>query len=276
MKPIRIVGVLLLALVLAVGLSACSKKAETDVSTTTPDESQATAENPATTPEYTAPEPNTSQPATTTTTTKANPTTSKTSTKSTSSKTTKAVTVAETRTVSLPAGTIFEVQMTTPVATKTSNVGDKIEATLIQPLVAPDGHVIANQGALIRGEISELTRASKSRAEEDRASVKFAFTSIETVDGEKSMNTTVTNSEGKMVAGSTTKRDALVIGGSTVAGAILGKIIGKDTKGAVVGAFGGAVLGTGAMMASKGHELEVPAGSKVSLRAEEPITVVSK
>ena len=276
MKPIRIVGVLLLALVLAVGLSACSKKAETDVSTTTPDESQATAENPATTPEYTAPEPNTSQPATTTTTTKANPTTSKTSTKSTSSKTTKAVTVAETRTVSLPAGTIFEVQMTTPVATKTSNVGDKIEATLIQPLVAPDGHVIANQGALIRGEISELTRASKSRAEEDRASVKFAFTSIETVDGEKSMNTTVTNSEGKMVAGSTTKRDALVIGGSAVAGAILGKIIGKDTKGAVVGAFGGAVLGTGAMMASKGHELEVPAGSKVSLRAEEPITVVSK
>jgi len=79
-----------------------------------------------------------------------------------------------------------------------------------------------------------------------------------------------------MVAGSTTKRDALVIGGSAVAGAILGKIIGKDTKGAVVGAFGGAVLGTGAMMASKGHELEVPAGSKVSLRAEEPITVVSK
>ena len=278
MKPIRIVGVLFLALLLAVGLSACSKKAETDVSTTTPDESQATAENPATTPEYTTPEPNTSQPTTTTTTTttKANPATSKTATKSTSSKTTKAVTAAETRTVSLPAGTIFEVQMTTPVATKTSNVGDKIEATLIQPLVAPDGHVIANQGALIRGEISELTRASKSRAEEDRASLKFAFTSIETVDGEKSMNTTVTNSEGKMVAGSTTKRDALVIGGSAVAGAILGKIIGKDTKGAVIGAFGGAVLGTGAMMASKGHELEVPAGSKVSLRAEEPITVVSK
>src|SRR5882672_6144259 len=133
MKPIRIVGVLFLAFFLAVGLSACSKKAETDVSTTTPDESQAIAENPATTPES-APEPNTSQPATTTTTTttttKANPTTSKTSTKSTSAKTTKAVTVAETRTVSLPAGTIFEVQMTTPVATKTSNVGDKIEATL--------------------------------------------------------------------------------------------------------------------------------------------------
>jgi len=273
MKPIRIVGVLLLALVLAVGLSACSKKAETDVSTTTPDESQATAENPATTPEYTAPEPNTSQPATTTTTTKANPTTSKTSTKSTSSKTTKAVTVAETRTVSLPAGTIFEVQMTTPVATKTSNVGDKIEATLIQPLVAPDGHVIANQGALIRGEISELTRASKSRAEEDRASVKFAFTSIETVDGETSMNTTVTNSEGKMVAGSTTKRDALVIGGSTVAGAILGKIIGKDTKGAAIGAIAGAAIGTGVVVGLNNKDVELPQGTELVIRVDQTFEV---
>jgi hypothetical protein len=273
MKPIRIVGVLFLAFFLTVGLSACGKKAETDVSTSMPEENQTTAENPATTQESPSPEPNTAQPAPTTTTTT---TTTKTTTKSTPSKTTKAVHAAETRTVSLPAGANFDVQLTTPVSTKTSNVGDKIEATLLQPLVAPDGQVIANQGALVRGEIAVLTRASKSRAEEDRASVKFAFTSIETVDGEKSLSTTVTNSEGKMVAGSTTKRDALVIGGSTVAGAILGKIIGKDTKGAVVGAFGGAVLGTGAMMASKGHELEVPAGSKVSLRAEEPITIVSK
>ncbi len=105
--------------------------------------------------------------------------------------------------------------------------------------------------------------------------MKLVFTSIETVDGEKSLNATVTNAEG-MTAGGTGKRDALVIGGSAAVGAILGKIIGKDTKGAVIGAFSGAVLGTGAMMASKGHELEVPAGSKITLRAEEPITVVAK
>ena len=119
MKPIRIVGVLFLTLLLAVGLSACGKKAETDVSSTMPEEGQATADNPATTQEYTAPEPNTSQPTTTTTTTTTtgNPTskTTKTTTKSTPAKTTKAVTAAETRTVSLPAGATFEVQMTTPV-----------------------------------------------------------------------------------------------------------------------------------------------------------------
>jgi hypothetical protein len=61
-----------------------------------------------------------------------------------------------------------------------------------------------------------------------------------------------------------------------VAGAIIGKVAGKDTKGAILGAVGGAVLGTGVVLAAKGHELEVPAGSTVSLRVDAPITIVSK
>jgi hypothetical protein len=79
-----------------------------------------------------------------------------------------------------------------------------------------------------------------------------------------------------MVAKSTGTRDKLIIGGSTIAGAIIGKVAGKDTKSTIIGAVGGAVLGTGAVMAAKGYELEVPAGSKIGLRAEAPITVVSK
>jgi uncharacterized membrane protein YadS len=79
-----------------------------------------------------------------------------------------------------------------------------------------------------------------------------------------------------MIAASTTKRDALIIGGSAIAGAILGKVVGKDTKGAVIGAVGGAVLGTGAVMAAKGYELDVPAGSKLSLRVDAPVTVVAR
>jgi len=61
-----------------------------------------------------------------------------------------------------------------------------------------------------------------------------------------------------------------------VAGAVLGKVVGKDTKGAVIGAVGGAVLGTGAVMAAKGYELDVPAGSKLSLRVDAPISVVAR
>ena len=269
MKTLRILGLCVLALTLALGLSACSKS-ESEVSMPPVEENPATAaepmpmdQTPTTDQVASAPDP-------------APVTPKKSAPKSTTSKPkTPAVPASETRTVSVPQGTSFDIELVTPVHTKTNNVGDRIEGKLMHPLNAPDGSVIAVTGATIRGEITELTRASKSRAEEDRASVKLAFTSIETVQGEKSLSTTVTNVE-SLQAGSTTKRDALIIGGSAVAGAVLGKVIGKDTKDAAIGAVAGAVVGTGAVMASKGHELEIAAGSKISVRADQPITIVQR
>ena len=271
----RSTGWLVLAFTLALGLPACQKQASSDLSSMPPD--QTTAMNdPAPQP---VPEPVvevTPTPAPTPTTTAVKPAPKKTSTQHASSpKSTKAVPASESRTVSLPAGSTFEVEIATRVSTGESNVGDKIEAKLLQPLHGDDGSTIAPAGALLHGEVAELTRASKSRSEEDRASVKLAFTSVETIDGEKTLAATVTNVE-SLKAGSTTKRDALVIGGSAAAGAVLGKVLGKDTKDAMIGGLAGAVIGTGVVMAQKGHELEIPAGSKLSLRSDQPITVVAR
>jgi hypothetical protein len=164
--------------------------------------------------------------------------------------------------------------MVTDANTKTANIGDPIEAKLAAPLVI-DGKVAAEEGATVSGKIADVKRASHSKGSDDRASLKFDFTSIETMGGTKSLNATVTSSEGKSLeAEGTGTRDKLIIGGSTVAGAVLGKVTGKSTKSTIIGAVGGAVVGTGIVMAAKGHELEVPAGSKVVLRTEDPITVV--
>lgn len=277
MKAIRIAGTLLLGFALAASLAACQKKSDTNMSSTLPEENPATAQEtpPANTnvPDANAPVPPSTGAATAPSKEPA-PGGKGTASKPAGSKSTQAVPAAETRSVSLPAGAAFDVSVTTPVNTGTSNVGDKIEATLLQPLKTADSTVIANSGAVLRGEITELKRASHSKSEEDRATIKLNFTSIETVDGEKTLNATVVSVD--LTAGGTGKRDALVIGGAAALGAVLGKIIGKDTKGAVIGAVGGAVLGTGAMIAAKGHEMDVPAGTKITLRAEEPISVVAR
>lgn len=274
MRFLKYVAVALFAVVLTVGLSACSKKAETDTSATTEENPATTAETPAADQtQATAPPAETpAAPAPTSTTTRTKTTTT---TKTTTSSRAVNATAAAPKSLELPAGTSFDVVMVTPVDTRTSNVGDKIEAKLAAPLVV-NGRTVANQDAMIRGEISELTRASRAKSEEDRAGVKFLFTSLETIDGEKVLHATVTNSEGRMIAKSTSTRDKLLIGGGALAGAIVGKVAGKDTKSTILGAVGGAVLGTGVVLAAKGHELEVPAGSKVSLRVDEPITIVEK
>lgn len=264
-----------IALALALALAACGKKEPAETSSMEempPAEAPATdqaplAEQPAPAADQTAmsepartpPPPATSKPKTTTTTTK---------------KTTPA-TVAEANTVAVPVGTSFDVSTITPMDTRTANVGDRIEARLVAPIVQ-DGVTIAEEGAILRGEVTQVQRPSKSKAEEDRASLSFVFTSIQTVEGEKALHATVTNAEGKIVAGGTGKRDALIIGGSTVAGAVLGKVIGKDTKGAVIGGVAGAVVGTGIALTAKGNDLEVPTGSRVQMRVDAPITVVSK
>jgi hypothetical protein len=64
-------------------------------------------------------------------------------------------------------------------------------------------------------------------------------------------------------AGDSHKRDAAIVAGSTAAGAILGKITGSSaTKGAVLGG----VAGGGAVLATKGKEIDLPAGSAASVR----------
>lgn len=246
MRLSRSAGLLTLLLVVAVGLSACQKKTETETSMT--DTTAMSAESPypveetppaaSTTPRTTPREPST--PAV--------------------------------RTARIPAGTTIDVAMVTPVDTRTSNIGDPVEAKLTAPIIV-DGRVVAEEGASVRGSIAALQRASKSNDEEARAMVRFNFNELETVAGDKRISSTVTGSEGRLAAKSTSTRDKLIIGGSTVAGAIIGKVAGKSTKSTVIGAVGGAVVGTGVALSAKGYEVEVPAGSRVTLRIDDSVTV---
>jgi len=269
MKVLRFLCLATLALALAAGLPACSRKNDTQVSMT---DTSSIATPP---PEAPPAEPAPAEPA--------QPSPSSTPPPAAHTHVTaphhahgSSAVDATSKTITLPTGATFEAELTTPVSTKTSNIGDKVEGKLLHSLTTADGIVIAPEGALIHGEIADLVRASHAKSADDRASVKFAFTSLQTVDGEKTLAATVTNAEGKMVAKSTSKRDALIIGGSAIAGAVAGKILGGDTKGTLIGAAGGAVLGTGAVLAAKGYELEIPAGSKIDLRSEAPVTVVSR
>ncbi len=261
MNIVRGIGIPTLALAVVIGVSACQKRqSETDMSMT--DSTSMSAESPY--PVEETPPAATNDAQTTTPPKKTPP-----------KKSGGSSTATHTKTTQIPAGTVIEVAMVTPVATKTSNIGDPIEAKLTKALVV-NGVLIAEEGASVRGTIADLQRASKSKSEEDRAYLKFRFSELETVGGDKKISATVTNSEGKLAAKGTGTRDKLIIGGSTVAGAVVGQVIGKDTKSTIIGAVGGAVVGTGVALSAKGHELEVPAGSNVTIRIDEPVTVATR
>lgn len=277
MKPLRILGIAGLAILLAFAISACQKKAqeESQLADTTTVGQGYGSEIP---PDQTAPgvgtQSETGAQGTTLPKTSTR-TSSRTSSGSRSGGSVPATNASGRRTVEVPAGTTFEVEMITPVDTRTSNVGDRIEAKLEHKLEHNDV-VFAEEGARVTGVIADLKAASRSKSAEDRASVTLDFNSIETVDGPKTLHATVANSEGKLVAKSTSTRDKLIIGGSTVAGAVIGKVAGKSTKSTIIGAVGGAVIGTGAVLAAKGYELEIEEGANVTLRVDRPVVIVSR
>ena len=274
MKPIRILSSLALAALLAFAVSACQKSQQAEMSQTSDSTSQVTQTNEAAPP----PEPG-AQGATlpdpyksTTTTTKKHKVT-RSSTSSTTPSTPS--TYAQQRTIEIPAGTNFEVEMVTPVDTRTSNQGDRVDAVLAAPLTI-NGQVVAETGAHVTGQIADIQMASKKKSKDDRAFIALEFNTIETIDGAKPLHATVANAEGKLIAKSTSTRDKLLIGGGAVAGAVLGKVAGGSTKSVIIGAVAGAAAGTGAVLMTKGHELEIPAGAKVALRVDKPIVIVER
>jgi hypothetical protein len=267
MSSLRNFGILAFALAVVVGVSACQKKQETTTSTA---DTTMSAESPYPVEETPPTAETTTPPAENPPATSGKPYTPPRSTKPKSG----GATTAATTTVRIPAGTTMDLVMVTDASTKTSNIGDPIEAKLAAPLVI-GGKVVAEEGATVSGKIVDLKRASHAKDQEGRAYLKYDFTTLETVAGSKSLNATVTSSEGKeLEAKSTSTRDKLLIGGGTVAGAVIGKVAGGSTKSTIIGAVGGAVVGAGVVAASKGHELAIPSGAKVVLKTEDPITVV--
>lgn len=172
----------------------------------------------------------------------------------------------EYREVTIPAGTVLPLQLTSSVASDTSQVEDKVSATLRSGLRV-DGVVVLPAGTAVFGHVTSADRSNKVKG---RASIAFRFNQIDLPgqSGRESIGTgTVTR-----VARGTKKKDATKIGVGAGAGAVIGGIIGGGSgaaKGAVIG--GGA--GTAAVLATRGDEVRLGPGAAVSVKLTAPLTV---
>jgi hypothetical protein len=61
-----------------------------------------------------------------------------------------------------------------------------------------------------------------------------------------------------------------------VAGAILGQVLGKDTKSTVIGAATGAAAGTAIAMGTRDHAGFIPVGGIIAIRLNAPARVAAQ
>jgi hypothetical protein len=163
--------------------------------------------------------------------------------------------------VTIPAGTSLSVTVLSNLASNKSKVEDPVKASLAKPVVI-NGMTAVPAEAQILGTV---TGASESGRVKGRAAVEFRFDRL------------VVNGETYRIQTASVKREAAAnrkddVKKGTVgagAGAIVGGALGGGS-GAAIGAVAG---GAGTVMATKGDEVEIPAGTAVQVLLQDPLTV---
>jgi len=166
--------------------------------------------------------------------------------------------------ISLPAGTELQLVLEGGLSSATSHVGDAVTARVARA-TAPDGRIVLPGGTVLKGRVYHADAAGRVKGK-SRLAVDFDRIVVRGV--EHRLDTTAIDVTGPDSHG----RDAAIIGGSTVGGAIVGGILGGGSgakKGAVVGVLGG----TGAVLATRGKDVEIPAGSNWTVRVKDRIAL---
>jgi len=168
------------------------------------------------------------------------------------------------REVTAPAGTELPLELTTAVSSETAQVESPVSARLRRSVVV-DGLTVFPAGAVFHGNVTEVERAGRVRG---RSHLAFRFTEV-TIDEQRDpVSTHSVSFEGE----ATKSEDATKVGAGAGIGAVIGGIVGGG-KGAAKGAMIGGAAGAGTVLATRGRDVELAAGSEVNATLSSPFGV---
>ncbi len=161
--------------------------------------------------------------------------------------------------INVPNGTEMTVRLDTPLSSKTARREDRVEATIAES-VRVDGEVQIPAGTRVRGIVQDAQPAERPSK---GGRLDLAFDQLVMPNGQRvDIRSTVASVK---ESGVDKKRAGL--------GAVLGGILGGVLEGKEGALIGVLVGGGGAVVASKGDDVELPAGTVVNLRLERPVAV---
>lgn len=172
--------------------------------------------------------------------------------------------VLEYREVTLPAGTMLAVRLTSSIASDSSEIEDAVRAALHEDVIV-GGDVVLPAGAEVLGRVTDVERSGRVKG---RARIAFRFTMLKHEGDEYDVRTEAI----ERLAEATKGEDATKIGIGAGAGAALGAILGGGS-GAAKGAAIGAAAGTGAVLATRGEEVRLEPGTAVATRLTAAVPV---
>ena len=161
----------------------------------------------------------------------------------------------------IPVGQEMDVRLANSLSSETAQVEQRFEATTVADLLQ-DGRVLVPAGSVVEGIVSDVDKAG--RVDRD-GSLTLSFDRLRVRGREHEMRASATQVfESKGIRGEA---------GTAGVGAGVGGVVG-GLLGGVKGAILGAVIGAGgAIAATDGKDISLPAGSVVRIRMDTPVRV---
>jgi hypothetical protein len=160
---------------------------------------------------------------------------------------------------------VIGIRLDTTVSSETARVEDKVTATVARD-VNVAGRTAIPSGSKLEGNVVSVEHGGKFK---ERSRLGIRFRSLLLADGTRiSLQTETIFREGESPTGQATSK----VGASAIVGGILGAVIGGG-KGAAIGSTVGAAGGTAAVMAGGPKEAVFQAGTPLTLRLTQPVTV---
>lgn len=186
------------------------------------------------------------------------------------------------QTYTIPDGTRIQARLETTLNSRTNRQGDRFTAKVTEAILIA-GKEVVPAGTILEGRVAEVKQAGKvkGRAELNLSYERLIFPNgvSETIvaspaELDDSQKEEIDRKEGTIKGESSRKRDAAEVGGGAGIGAGIGAIAGGG-KGAAIGAGAGGLIGLADSMRRKGKEVELPAGSRMIIRLDRPVTITS-
>ena len=172
---------------------------------------------------------------------------------------------AKFREYTVPGGTTLSLKLATAINSGTNRAEDRIEATLAKAVWVGDAEVLP-EGSTVTGTVSAVEASAKVKG---LASIRLHFATVAPAGRDDRYDIDATYSE---TAGATKGSDATKIGIGAGAGAAIGGLLGGKS-GAAKGAVIGGGVGTAAVLATTGKEVEHRAGTTLTVGLDSNVDV---
>jgi hypothetical protein len=167
----------------------------------------------------------------------------------------------------VPEGTSLTFRIDETISTETHAAGDRFTATLHSNINDVEGTQVISEGTASQWLVSESTTT------DGQALLAVQLESIRVNGAWVPLAATVTEASIDSDQAATGGETAAKIGVGTAAGALIGQILGGDTRSTLTGAGVGAAVGAVVALTTRGGSATLPAGSAVVVQLSEPLVI---